>query len=321
MTVIGRHLTHLVVLVLAITIPLIGFVPVFLHGNSPKLALSVNNSEAAGPIGSVSITAAGAIVKPEILPSSLPTTHQVRTYVVQNGDTLWDIAAKFGLSVYTLIWANNLENSFNNLTPGQTLLIPPTNGVLVKVSKGETVAQLASKYNISQSTIVDYNLIKDPNNLTPSSYVMIPGAQGPSVNIAPQPTQSYDNSSSSAASGSSSGPVYGYSYSSGGSWPDPFPWGECTWWVAHLRYVPWTGNAWQWYWNAQAYGYPVGQYPEPGAIMVTWESAYGHVAYVVAVYPDGSWLVSEMNYYGFGIVDYRHIYPGQVPLIGFIYNK
>jgi surface antigen len=52
--------------------------------------------------------------------------------------------------------------------------------------------------------------------------------------------------------------------------------------------------------------------------MVTWESWWGHVAYVESV--DGScWTVSEMNYKGFGIVDYRHICPGQVPLIGFVY--
>jgi surface antigen len=59
--------------------------------------------------------------------------------------------------------------------------------------------------------------------------------------------------------------------------------------------------------------------------MVTWESPYwGHVAYVEQVYSDGSWLVSEMNYAGvngggWGKVSYRHVIPGTIPLIGFIY--
>ena len=35
--------------------------------------------------------------------------------------------------------------------------------------------------------------------------------------------------------------------------------------------------------------------------------------------PDGSWLISEMNYKGLGVVDRRHIHNGEVPLIGFIY--
>src|SRR5207253_6044016 len=48
--------------------------------------------------------------------------------------------------------------------------------------------------------------------------------------------------------------------------------------------IPWTGNAWQWYANAEALGYAVGATPRPGAIMVTWESRYfGHVAYVESV--------------------------------------
>jgi len=40
---------------------------------------------------------------------------------------------------------------------------------------------------------------------------------------------------------------------------------------------------------------------------------------VDAVYPDGSWVVSEMNYIGLGIRDQRLVRPGEVPLIGFIY--
>jgi surface antigen len=75
-----------------------------------------------------------------------------------------------------------------------------------------------------------------------------------------------------------------------------------------------------WYGNARAAGYATGFAPRTGAIMVTWESRwYGHVAIVEAVYGDGSYLISEMNYRGLGIVDQRRIIPGQVPLIGFIY--
>jgi len=55
--------------------------------------------------------------------------------------------------------------------------------------------------------------------------------------------------------------------------------------------------------------------------MVTWESWAGHVAYVEAVYPDGSWMVSEMNWVAFYVIDQRTIKPGQLgsALVGFIY--
>ena len=68
-----------------------------------------------------------------------------------------------------------------------------------------------------------------------------------------------------------------------------------------------------------SYGFAEGNSPKVGAVMVTRESGYGHVAYVEAVYGDGSWLVSEMNFVGWDRVSSRTIYPGQVPLVGFIY--
>jgi surface antigen len=104
-----------------------------------------------------------------------------------------------------------------------------------------------------------------------------------------------------------------------GQWVNHFFYGQCTWYVASKRFVPWFGNAIEWYANAQQYSFAEGQAPKVGAIMVTSESGYGHVALVEAVYPDGSWKVSEMNYQGWGMVDYRTIRPGGVPLIGFIY--
>jgi LysM repeat protein len=44
-------------------------------------------------------------------------------YVVQAGDTLSDIAEKFGVTIQALIDANKLENP-NLLLPGQELIIP-----------------------------------------------------------------------------------------------------------------------------------------------------------------------------------------------------
>ena len=113
-------------------------------------------------------------------------------------------------------------------------------------------------------------------------------------------------------------------YGGGGS-PQPaagagnhFVPGQCTWYVASRRNVPWFGNAGQWYGAAAAMGFAVGGTPRPGAIMVTWESRIGHVAYVESV--NGSWwTVSEMNYVAPYIVDRRTLTYGRVPLAGFIY--
>ena len=105
-----------------------------------------------------------------------------------------------------------------------------------------------------------------------------------------------------------------------------FSYGYCTWWVAHKRYIPWRGNAYQWWWNARTFGFAEGPTPRAGAIMVmgiSGTSPQGHVAYVESVNGDGSFLVSEMNWWGvpgggWNRVDYRTVtsMPG---VLGFIY--
>ncbi|GAC1613732.1 MAG: hypothetical protein NVS9B1_22570 [Candidatus Dormibacteraceae bacterium] len=108
---------------------------------------------------------------------------------------------------------------------------------------------------------------------------------------------------------------------SGASGPNRFTYGYCTWYVANRRYIPWLGNAIDWWPNARAYGFAEGGVPAVGAVMVTRESGYGHVAYVESVRADGSWTVSEMNFVGWNVISSRTIRPGQVPLVGFIYGK
>jgi surface antigen len=99
-----------------------------------------------------------------------------------------------------------------------------------------------------------------------------------------------------------------------------FAYGYCTWYVANRRNVPWFGNAIEWWPNAPPYGYAEGGSPVVGAIMVTRESGWGHVAYVESVSGDGSWTVSEMNFAGWNVVSRRTLRPGQAPVVGFIYG-
>jgi surface antigen len=100
-----------------------------------------------------------------------------------------------------------------------------------------------------------------------------------------------------------------------------FAYGYCTYYVANRRNVPWFGNAIEWWANARPYGYAEGQTPVVGAIMVTRESGWGHVAYVESVGGDGSWTVSEMNFKGWNVVSRRTLRPGQAPVVGFIYGR
>ena len=122
----------------------------------------------------------------------------------------------------------------------------------------------------------------------------------------------------SASFGPGSGSVNG-----GSSCGNHFSYGYCTWYVANRRCIPWFGNAWEWYGQAQAYGYPVGSQARVGAVAV-WDqrmSGYGHVGYVESVQSDG-FTVSEMNYNAWGQVNTRFVpYSSAGPLTGFIYAK
>jgi surface antigen len=123
---------------------------------------------------------------------------------------------------------------------------------------------------------------------------------------------------------SSSGPAWAGGPVSGAA--NGFSYGYCTWWVAHKRSIPWRGNAYQWWWNARAFGFAEGAAPRPGAVMVmgiSGTSPQGHVAYVESVNPNGSFLVSEMNWWGlpgggWNRVDYRTV-TSMRGVLGFIY--
>ncbi len=116
-----------------------------------------------------------------------------------------------------------------------------------------------------------------------------------------------------------------------GSCRNTFSYGECTWYVATRRCIPWGGNADAWFYNAARMGYKEGHVPEVGAVTVWYPgrggaSYYGHVGYVQAVGPSssipaGSFEVSEMNWTcGWDCVDYRVVQNDPNILQGFIYG-
>lgn len=96
-----------------------------------------------------------------------------------------------------------------------------------------------------------------------------------------------------------------YPYDSTGNGYSP---GWCTWHVKNRRPdLPNNlGNAYSWVYMAQVDGLATGYEPRAGAAA----QLGNHVVYVEEVYPDGSWLTSEMNYQGLWVVSQR-IIPAQ----------
>ena len=80
---------------------------------------------------------------------------EVTEYRVQEGDTVSSIAVKFGVSIDTIMWENNLK-SVDAIKPKQILKILPVSGVKHKVKRGETIYSIAKDYQVDAQNIIDY---------------------------------------------------------------------------------------------------------------------------------------------------------------------
>ena len=108
---------------------------------------------------------------------------RISIYTVQEGDTLSFIASDFGVSVNTIVWANNIRE-VNSIRPGDELKIPPVSGVVHKVKKGDTVASLAKKYAANEEKIIEFNSLPKDGSLQIDNELIVPDGKITSQNIA-----------------------------------------------------------------------------------------------------------------------------------------
>lgn len=103
-------------------------------------------------------------------------------YLVVEGDTLSDIAARFNLLPETLLWANYTE-LFDNpdyLLPGMELLILPTDGVYHQVGGSDTLLSVAAFFGVEASAIIERpgNALDAQNTTVQAGqWLMVPGGQ------------------------------------------------------------------------------------------------------------------------------------------------
>jgi len=316
----NRYLTHAVVLGIAVAMS--SYASMDRHFPTSLTArLGAVNAEAVvvgqgGTVGDVSLGRYSTIIKPVDIPMSAPVSHKPLLYTVGAGETLSTIAAKFNVTVSQIRWSNTNLMTSETVATGDQITIPPVPGVVVVAKGSDTIAALANKYQVDPQTIIDFNRLRSAQ-LSVGTVLVIPGGVGGAFPPPPTIWQILQRT----GIGSSAFQVKVLGCCLGPFVNNRFPVGWCTYYVATKRNVTWSGDAGYWYANASAQGVPVGSTPRVGSIMVTWESWAGHVAYVEAVNPDGSWVVSEMNWVAFDVIDQRTIKPGQLggKLVGFIY--
>ena len=114
----------------------------------------------------------------------LPTAkrHGILTYEVREGDTAGQIAANFGVSLNTILWANNLKSG-SLIKPGQELIILPISGVRHLVKKGDTLSSIATKYKASLEEITAFNNLANDQALIEGQELIIPDGQLASASV------------------------------------------------------------------------------------------------------------------------------------------
>jgi murein DD-endopeptidase MepM/ murein hydrolase activator NlpD len=153
---------------------------------------------------------------------------EITTYTVQDGDTVFGIAEKFGLEPQTILWGNYhvLQDNPHALQPGQELNILPVNGVYWEWLGGITFGSWAEFYGVTAADIIEFpgnNIDRDTvgdysnANIPVGTWLIIPGGKRDFVTWSAPLGVTRENPASARVLGAGacdpvSGGVVGYGY-------------------------------------------------------------------------------------------------------------
>lgn len=106
--------------------------------------------------------------------ANVPVAHKV-----QAGETLSEIAERYGISPDTIIWANNGVDDPDFLNEGQELVIPPMSGIMHTVLDGDTLLDVAMMYGSEVESIAEANDLPDPFMIAIGQRLVVPGGVPP----------------------------------------------------------------------------------------------------------------------------------------------
>ena len=128
-----------------------------------------------------------------IVPASAAPHKSGITHVVQRGETLYSIARRYGVSMWTIAQANGIANP-NRIYVGQRLVIPTGGaqaGTVHVVQPGETLYSIARRYGLDVWSIARANGITNLNYIYVGQRLVIPGAVPPPPPPPPPPPVSW----------------------------------------------------------------------------------------------------------------------------------
>jgi murein DD-endopeptidase MepM/ murein hydrolase activator NlpD len=116
-----------------------------------------------------------APVQYEDIPLDMMETFEWKAHKVARGETVYQIARDYGISMDAIIASNNISNA-RRLTEGASLRIPNMDGIPYTVKKGDTLTKISASMNIPLELILDVNDIQT-DVITPGQILFMPGAR------------------------------------------------------------------------------------------------------------------------------------------------
>jgi len=104
----------------------------------------------------------------------------VEIAVVQPGDTLWQIARRYGVTISAIMEANGLTDP-NRLVPGLALLIPVPNIYVIR--PGDTLWQIAQRFGTTVDAIARLNNLNIQQYIYPGQTIYIPRGTRPVITV------------------------------------------------------------------------------------------------------------------------------------------
>jgi membrane-bound lytic murein transglycosylase D len=151
----------------------------------PGTSLVIPRGGAAAPAASV------ATARPEVAaqvaeraPTTAAAAQQARVHTIKSGDTLWGVARQHGVTVPALAAANGLTTN-SRLTVGTRLQIPgggaaastaaanESTRMTYKVQRGDTLSQIAERFNVSVRQLMTWNQIRSSTSLRAGQQIVV----------------------------------------------------------------------------------------------------------------------------------------------------
>ncbi len=107
------------------------------------------------------------------LASASALASAAQTYTVRRGDTLSEIAARFGTTVNELVRLNNIADP-DRIYEGDRLIIRAgTGGDTYTVQRGDTLSEIAARFGTTVNELVRLNNISNPNLIYPGQVLIL----------------------------------------------------------------------------------------------------------------------------------------------------